>query len=240
MRARFIPPTCRVPPMLSTDRHPGLVLHPSLASYGHRETAFASSRQGELFGGNLVCRLYFLVCGGLIFVGTLCCGDLYMPEPARLTSAFQNVTSTVGLPASATPLSTFDKELERSLENALRDLRDIESGLRTLQSQYKQMSAGAQSQLQQLNRNNALLSLTVSLDIVRVFASDAKSTISRGNIPNSFSGVTFIDYRLRQLKVDLDAAQARLESKRSWLGSTVQQVSSSKTVKNSVSKFIKP
>lgn len=159
-----------------------------------------------------------------------------MPEPARLASAFQNITSTVGLPASANPLSTFDVELERLLENAVRDWREIESALRRFQSQYKQMSAGAQSPVQQLNRNSAMLSLTVLLDSMRVCASDAKSLILAGNIPNSFSGVTAIDSRMRQLKVDLDAAQARLQAKPSiarshldatLLGSVTKRMSSS-------------
>lgn len=135
-----------------------------------------------------------------------------MPEPGRLSEPFATLTSQVAAPD---PQNAFDAQLTFALSNAISDLQITIAGLQQLAALYRATPNVNESstQVAQDNYDDALLSYTVLLDVVRVFAGDAARMVRRGNVAGSYAGQSGFDEKSRRLKNDLDAARERPSSR---------------------------
>lgn len=134
-----------------------------------------------------------------------------MPEPANLGAAFHNLTSLVG--ADDNIFHQLDWELDSEYDRARHDLTKIANALRIAHSHFKQYPTSNHPSISEKNspRDQALLKLTVILDILRILEATAFADIQ--NDPLFFTGSSGFDYLYGKLKTDMDAARARLERK---------------------------
>ena len=142
-----------------------------------------------------------------------------MPEPARLEQDWRTLTSSVGLPD---PGGGFFPHLDWMVEQVCSKLLTTEADLRSLQTGYK-IAKGGHGSLENVQRDDLLLSLTVLLDVVRACYERA---IGSTDVPRlcNYSGSGDVNAKLMGLEADVIAANARLRAKREGHLSTQQTV----------------